>query len=256
MGWKGTFFGAWVGSFFGGPLGALLGAVAGNKLEHVLTDAVKETNDSSRTSHRAMAFTAASAAILAKMAKADGVVTRDEIAFVEMAFSRLGFSSVARDYAIEVFRKAKDDEHSIYEYASEFAAAVTAIELRELFYQLLWDLAEADGHISAGELEILRRIPAYLRIRAGWYETFARERLGARGHGKDDSLEEAYELLGVSSSADSEELKRAYRELAKRHHPDMLRARGLPEELVGKATEKMSRINAAWEKIKLARGIA
>ena len=50
-------------------------------------------------------------------------------------------------------------------------------------------------------------------------------------------------------------LRRRYRELAKKNHPDAMRAQGLPEEMVGKATERMSRINAAWETIKEARGI-
>ena len=62
-------------------------------------------------------------------------------------------------------------------------------------------------------------------------------------------------MLGASAGDDVETLKRKYRDLAKKNHPDALRAQGLPEEMIGKATERMSRINAAWAAIKEARGI-
>lgn len=62
-------------------------------------------------------------------------------------------------------------------------------------------------------------------------------------------LQEAYELLGCRSSDLNDVLRRAYREAAKRHHPDMLRARGCSDRQVAESCEMMSRINAAWEVI-------
>jgi DnaJ like chaperone protein len=205
-----------------------------------------------------MVFCASVAAMLAKMAKADGHVSRTEIAGVEAAFRRLGFTPAARRYAIEVFRRAKDDHHTIYQYAQDFAAAVDSVEVRELFYEILWDVAGADGAIGPNELVILRRIPRALGIRIDWYAYFASQRLGARNGGPSasrDPLADAYAVLGASANDSADELKRKYRELAKRNHPDALRAQGLPEEMVGKATERMSRINAAWATIREARGI-
>lgn len=277
MGFAGLALGAWIGSLFGGPLGALLGAVAGNSLEKKLRaspaspraeGAKRPPRGSYRFSgmsaeKRAMIFCASAAAILAKMAKADGVVTPDEIRSVETAFRRLGFDRTARDYAINVFRRAKDDSHTIYEYAAEFAAAVDSVQVRELFYELLWDLACADGMVSGNELAILMRIPVTLMIRPDWFEFYRRERLGdSRSRGRSTShqaaaptLEEAYRTLGVAPSANDADVKKAYRDLAKKNHPDLLRAQGLPEELIGKANEKMSRINEAWAKIKESRGL-
>lgn len=260
MGFAGLALGAWIGSLFGGPLGALLGAVAGNVVEKKVRAAKADNRfEGISAERRAMIFTASAAAILAKMAKADGVVSAEEIACVERVFARLGFDRQARNYAVNVFRRAKDDNHTIYEYAAEFAQAVESIEVRELFYGLLWDLASADGKVTPNELLILQRIPLMLQIRMGWFELYRSERMhtsGAAHQGRgNDALNEAYATLGVSASSSDEAIKKAYRELAKRHHPDLLRAQGLPEELVGRATEKMSRINAAWERIKGARGL-
>ena len=70
-----------------------------------------------------------------------------------------------------------------------------------------------------------------------------------------DPLLAAYSALGARPSDTAQELTRKYRELAKRHHPDALRARGASEDAIAKATERMSRINAAWAEIRSARGI-
>ena len=68
-------------------------------------------------------------------------------------------------------------------------------------------------------------------------------------------LSDAYAVLGAREGDSTDELKRRYRELAKRNHPDALRAQGLSEERIAKATERMSRINAAWAAIREARGL-
>ena len=265
MGWLGMLIGSYVGgSAMGGsgPLFRLLGAIAGAVIGSKVEESVRGPRRGRRISaanpqNRSMVFCASVAAMLAKMAKADGVVSRYEIEGVENAFRRLGFTPAARRYAIEAFRRAKDDRHTIFEYAQDFAAAVDSIEVRELFYEILWDIAGADGTISPNELLILQRIPRALGIRLEWYSYFASQRLGGRSAGRSssrDPLKEAYAVIGASASDDVETLKRKYRELAKKNHPDALRAQGLPEEMVGKATERMSRINAAWATIKEARG--
>ena len=273
MGLKGIAIGGGLGWLFGGLLGALLGAAFGHQVEKQVKGeaaGTRRVSDRERAyrnlsaQKRAMIFCASAAAMLAKMAKADGRITRDEIDSVERAFAQLGFTAQARDYAVNVFRKAKDDAHTIYQYADEFAAAVDSVELRELFYELLWDLACADGDVSASERLILQRIPRALCIRSTWYAFFAQQRLGAsssssRGRRRAapvrDELQEAYAVLGASASDSPDELKKKYRELAKKNHPDALRAQGLPDELVGKATERMGRINAAWATIRSARSL-
>ena len=257
--------GSYVGgsAFGGGPLFKLLGAIAGAMLGSKAEDAIRGKSHPRRRAtmsspNQSMIFCASVAAMLAKMAKADGAVSRYEINSVENAFRRLGFTPAARRYAIEVFRKAKDDPYSIYDYARDFARTVDSIDVRELFYEILWDIACADGVVSQAEAAILQRIPRALAIRPERYGYFCSQRLAGRRQGgapERNPLDDAYALLGASAKDSADELKRKYRELAKKNHPDALRAQGLPEEMVGKATERMSRINAAWATIRGARGI-
>ena len=264
MGWKGIAFGAWIGSRFGGPLGAVLGAALGHQVEKQFAKPsattrrrVEDRSDARSAKERSMMFCASAAAMLAKLAKADGCVTQREIVAVEAAFARLGFDAATRDYAIAAFRKAKDDAHTIYEYAAEFSEAIGSVEVRELFYGLLWDIACSDGTATREELEILQRMTVALGIRSRWFDFYAKSHNSERGRcgatGGESDLVAAYATLGVSATASDEEIKAAYRELAKKNHPDLLRSQGLPDEMVVQATERMKRINEAWQIIRNAR---
>lgn len=289
--WLGILIGSWIGGRLG-MFGALAGAVLGYLVQKKLAGAMeregasrpsgrRRSSGGSRTyseagaRNRAEVFCTAAASILAKMAKADGHVSSAEIESVETAFARLGFSDESRKTAVAAFRRAKDDDRSIYAYANEFSSVVRNLEVRELFYEMLWDLACADGVVTGVEDEILRTITSYLGIPSGWYALYARERYASRrGRSSDtgssrggssgrrreappprDKLAEAYETLGVSSTASDDEVKKAYRAKAKKYHPDTLRAQGLPDEMIGKATERMARVNDAWSEIKRARGL-
>lgn len=257
MSWKGATIGAFVGFAWGGYLGAACCAYFGHQLEESLFRKKSRRMPSVEDNEAGRVFCASAAAMLAKLAKADGVVTRDEIASVERAFARLGFSPSARAYAVSVFRRAKDDNRSIYEYAQHFARVVPSLEVREFLYGLLWDVACADGRVSAAERTILLQITTSLGIASQWFRIHAAERLGERtdGPSSGDTLAEAYSLLGVSPAASDDEVRRAYREKAKKYHPDALRAQGLPDEMVGKATELMSKVNTAWGAIRKSRGL-
>lgn len=269
MRWSGIIIGAWIGSRIAGPLGTLIGGVLGHLAQKLVGDYAdeksRETNRraNSRTkrqiNERQLVFYASIAAMLAKLAKADGHVTAEEIRLVERTFADLGFTGEIRRYCVQVFRKAKDDSHTIYEYAAEFSSIVDSLDTRELLYETLWQLAAADGEISVEELRILKNLPRTLLIRPTWYNIYASQ-YGVGTDERDSSRrrqsapppreESPYEVLGIPSDSTFEEAKRAYRAAAKRYHPDMLRAQGVPEEMIGRATEKMARINAAWEQIK------
>ena len=275
MGWVGGTIGFLVGSRFG-ALAGILGAVIGNKIGNFLSASINSIDSetprgkrpyanargraSSRSGsprEREIIFLTAVGAMLAKLAKADGHIDESEIAAAEQAFERLELTPANRAICIRAFRAAKKDYHTIFDYAESFASVARGVVLRELMYDILWDVACADGEVSASERRILEMIVTQLRIRPSLFTEECHRRLNEqRSSRRSYSYEPSpYDILGCDSSATDDELRRAYRAQAKKHHPDLLRAQGLPEEMIARATEQMARINNAWEEIKRARGI-
>lgn len=220
--------------------------------------------------------------MLAKLAKADGQVDASEVKMAEKVFDRFDFAARRRKFCTGIFNEAKDNSRSIYWYAEQFGSQVEDAAVCNFVYELLWDVACADGWFHPAEKEILQTICTYLRIPESYYRINYRRRLGTftEGDKKDDrrkagssertrrhrdwskpyvsgrsSILEAYEILECEQSATNDVLKSAYRKVAKRYHPDMLRANGVPEEMIAEATERMSQVNAAWEDIRRSRGI-
>ncbi len=294
MGWFATGFGFIIGNAIGGPLGGIIGAVMANYLTkdeggddtpharpgNGKRKAPPQGNDRRQQAPKdgvagEMLFLGAAAAMLAKLAKADGHISQEEIASAETAFTRLGLNAEKRDFCIRVFRQAKDDEHTIYEYADSFADAQPDEEIRVVFYDILWDLAAADGRLDREEKTMLRFLPRHLRISPTlFFAQFARRvndsgsdssrdsrsgRQSGSGHRhsaprrKSDPLAEAYATLGCSPTDSDDEVKKAYREKAKKLHPDEMMAQGLPPELVQKANGEMARVNAAYDLIRKER---
>ena len=198
MGWIGGTIGFLVGSRFG-ALSAILGAVIGNKIGNFLGEGAAKLADGSsraqrsygnargRASSRAssprereIVFLTAVGAMLAKLAKADGHIDESEIRAAEQAFERLGLTPGNREICIRAFRAAKADYHTIFDYAESFAAVARGVVMRELMYDILWDVACADGEVSAGERRILEMVVTQLRIRPSLFAEPRRRRLNSR----------------------------------------------------------------------------
>lgn len=230
----GKIAGAGVGLAVGGPLGALVGAVAG----HLVIDRALEDND--------VVFTIALVALSAKMARADGQVTDAEIrAFEEV----LKVPESERANVKRLYRIAQQDVAGFESYAAQVARiyrdkpAVLEDVLDALFH-----IAMADKVIHPAEVEYLRTVADIF----GFSEVeFARIRASHLGTPRLDP----YLVLGITPDISNDDLKKAYRRLVRENHPDTLIARGVPEELVQIANDKLAAINVAYQKILKARGL-
>ncbi len=245
----GKVIGGVAGFAMGGPLGALLGAAAGHAVDKMKEGAragVEYGGGARRAEERQVAFTLAVIALGAKMAKADGTVTRDEVD----AFKRLfhippdEVGNVAK-----IFDRAKTSTAGYEMYAQQVANLFPHEPqvLEELLGTLL-HIAKADGVIHPAEMEYLWNVAQIFG-----FERATFERITAT-HGAAPGEANPYEVLGMARDAADADIKATYRKLIHENHPDKLMAQGLPQEFIDLANEKMVAINAAYDTIKKERG--
>ena len=243
----GKIIGGAAGFALGGPLGALLGGLAGHAIDRQREESETAQSPDDRAATKQIAFTIAVIALGAKMAKADGVVSRSEIAAFKDVFHvpKKDLKNVGR-----VFDQAREDPGGFEPYARQIAAMFDKDHpvLEELL-DGLFHIARADGQVHEAEIAFIREVAAIFGLSEA---EFARIREANLGPDKADP----YTILGVTRESSDEDIKAARRKLARDNHPDRLQAQGLPKEFVKMATEKLATINAAYDRIAKERGIA
>ena len=232
--------GAAAGLAIGGPIGALVGAVAG----HYALD--KSRADGEANPQEQIAFTIGVIALGAKMAKADGVVTRDEVDAFKQVFTvpPSELQNVAR-----VFNLAKQDVAGYEAYASQLAGVFKdrPATLEDIL-DGLFHIATADDVMHEAELAYLESVAQIF----GFEERdFARIKARHVAPGEGDP----YLVLDVEPGISNEDLRLAHRKLVAENHPDKLIARGVPEEFITIANDKLAAINAAYDQIRKERGL-
>lgn len=241
----GKVLGGVAGFAFGGPLGALLGAVAGHAIDkaHGGSPALGRVSSAEQ---RQVAFTLAVIALGAKMAKADGQVTRDEVEAFKQLFH---IPPDEMNNVAKIFDRAKASTAGYEMYAQQVAHLFPhePAVLEELLGGL-FAIAKADGVVHPAELDYLKHVSDIFGFSQ---HTF--ERITAT-HG-DPNKADPYRVLGVEATASDGEIKSAYRKLIVENHPDKLMAQGMPQEFIDLANDKMATINAAYDKIKKIRGL-
>jgi len=247
----GKVIGGVAGFALGGPLGALIGAVAGHAVDKIRADAegpmrLEGPEEGLGSAAKQVAFTIAVIVLGAKMAKADGVVSRAEVDAFKQVF-RIPpneMKNVAR-----IFNQAKRDASGFEPYARQVARLFRdqPAMLEELLAGL-FHIAKADGHVHPAELAYLRQVAAIFGL-----DDHAFERVRGIVVGPEEA--DPYEVLGVERSASDAEIKSAYRKLIRENHPDTLMAQGLPQEFIDLANEKMAGINSAYDRIEKERGL-
>jgi len=195
---------------------------------------------------RSVGFTIAVIALGAKMAKADGQVTRDEVTAFRRVFT---IPSGEEDNAARVFNLARQDVAGFDAYARKIRAMFGAGDNRELFIDLiegLFQIALADGALHEAEDAFLHHVADIFGLDTRCYRAI-RARL-TEGGGRDP-----FDLLGVEHDADLDTIRAAWRAAVKDSHPDVMIARGVPPEAVKLAERRLIAVNAAWEEISARR---
>ena len=233
--------GGMLGFAIGGPLGGILGAVIGSKL-----GSEKRQSFSSNQKNQAAFFTALFAC-LAKIAKADGVVSREEVDKVDFFIKdRFNFPSDQRLFAIQIFNQAKDDPYSFQDYAGQLASLLSQNKNSLImFYELLFELAMSDGVLHPSEEQLLKEVPNIFNLRSDLFEELKTK--------FNSQASNAYSILGVTRDMSLADIKREYQKRRREFHPDTLISKGLPEELLEKAKEKFIEIQQAYEEIEKQR---
>lgn len=186
------------------------------------------------------AFSIAMIALSAKMAKADGVVTDDEIGAFRDFFQ---FPEKEAGKVRMVYQLAQQDVAGFAEYLRRVAKIFDdAPEVLEDVLDCLFHVAVADGVAHPRELELLDQAAEAFKISKPAYHRLKAAHLGL---GADDP----YLILGIEPGVSLDALKTAYRALSRDHHPDALMARGVPVDLVRIAEGRMAAINTAYEQI-------
>ncbi len=253
MGLMGGIFGGAVGLSLGGPVGAIIGAIVGHKLgerAHRISDATERSATGAQGIQEAqVVFFVTTFSMLAKMAKADGRVSEEEIELIQdFMQGQLGLSAEDRRYAIEIFRRAKDSPQSFDDFARQFAEVFSSQKgMREVMLDLLVRLAAADGTIHPAEERMLRRAAEIF----GLGDAVLDQVLGRWS----EDISRHYAILGISPDASDEEIRSRYRRLVVQYHPDKIIAQGLPEEFVELAQRRFQEIQQAWEAVSHQRGI-
>ena len=261
MSYWGKLVGGVAGFVLGGPMGAVFGAAMGHAADggttpkidfaHLLGGGPLDTARLASTlGNRDQLFAIGVVVLSAKLAKADGAVNRAEIDAFKRQF-RIPPDSV-RDIG-RLFDQARDDSSGFEPYARELGRAFAENKgLLEDVLAALFAIARADKPLTVSEHDMLRHIHRAFGLDQLAWDT---ARGGAARRSATAEADDPYALLGATRGATNAELRATWLREMRENHPDTLSARGVPPEFIARASEKVARINAAWDRIKRERGL-
>jgi len=244
-------FTKWIGATLGwtlggGPIGAILGFIVGSVVDGVQFEKIDSTGQSPRRKPQTHSgdFEVSLLVLAAIVIKADGRADRREQEFVKQQF--VGMYGRARaNNAFKLFNEImRKDNISVRQVALQVRQYMDHPSRLQLLH-FLFNIAKSDGHVNDLEEKKISQIASYLGISARDYTS-----IKAMFY---DSSDANYKILEIEKTATNIELKKAYRKMAKKYHPDKVRHLG--EEHQKGAEEKFKRIQKAYESIQQERGL-
>lgn len=240
-------FGKWIGGAmgwaFGGPIGAFLGFALGSMFDNTQVVVDGAGGRRGRPTTQQGDFNISMVILSAAVMKADGKALKSELNYVKNFFDHQ-FGKRASAQYVKMLGDILKKEIPLRDVSMQIGQYMAMpMKLQMLHY--LYGIAKADGHVHSSEVDVITRIANYMRIPAADQQSiknmFYKE------------VNSSYKILEVAPSASNDEVKKAYRRMAKRFHPDKVSTLG--EEVRHGAEEKFKKIQEAYEQIKKERGM-
>lgn len=258
MSYYGKIFCTLIGFHVAGLLGALVGFIIGHFIDSEETYGEMprqkkmpfQRRKPATLEEKHLTFFVCVFSMLAKLARADGAISPEEISVVHRFMKEeLSLDPARVKLAQNIFRSARLSKTSFEEHAKEFFASFQQdAAVLESLLDILLRLSSADGGIVQAEERMIRDAARIFRFPD---ETF--ERLRSRYVATPDRN---YQILGCTKNSSPDEIKKAYRKLAMENHPDRIRAQGQPEEFIALANDKFRAIQEAYEAIQAEKGFS
>jgi len=231
----GSLIGGMIGFSLGGPFGMLLGSLLGGKIYR------SRTNQGFRASAQSQRIFALSLIVLsAKLSKADGQVSREELIAVK---DKLKIPENEIDEVGKIFNRAKDESTGYEPYAKQIAQFYSGnINVLEEVINILFYIAESDGKVSSAELDMIENIAKIFGLTQVQFNSIKESRKGS------DKLN-PYVVLESKPDDDLQSIRKNYLRISKENHPDLLLSKGVPQEVIDESKNKMRAINSAWGQI-------
>ncbi|MDG1477514.1 MAG: TerB family tellurite resistance protein [Vicingaceae bacterium] len=240
-------FGKWIGGGLGftvgGPIGALLGFAIGSVIDKTLDS--EEGNDSIKRPYQSTPndFGASLLVLVAAVMKADGKVLKSELEFVRRFFNKQFGSERTKQHML-VLRELLKKDIPLQEVCLQIKT-YTMYPARLQLMHLLFGIAAVDNHVHQSELRVIQEIASNLSIRHADFNSikamFVKE------------VDGDYKILEIEKTATNDEVKKAYRKMAVKYHPDKVSHMG--EEYKESAKQKFQKMKDAYDNIKKQRGM-
>lgn len=256
------------GFMFGKWVGALLGLYIGHRFDRSMSQDFSDQGGFSKFFVNKDSFTNQAVffhavfSVYGHIAKASGQVTQQEINAASNLMDKMGLSGDKRREAQAAFSEGKRSDFPLEQTLKEFKkSSFGQRDILQLFLEVQLQAAFADGELHNKERQILHVVAKILGFSSRDMERLLQQleaqmkyhRQQGTAQQSGPSLNDAYDILGVSSEADDNAVKKAWRKQMAQHHPDKLAAKGLPPEMLEIANQKAQDIQAAYEKIKAHR---
>lgn len=228
-----------VGFAFGGPIGAIIGLAIGS----IYASSTKEAKKDLGNNYQQRDFNVSLLVLSAAVMRSDGYVKKSELDCVKRFYLETFGQARAEKYIL-MLREILKQSYDLREVCQQIAENMN-YSMRLQIMHFLFRIAAADDDICTDELDVLEAIASYLSIHSDYDSIKAM-------FVKEDNRD--YVILGVEETATNEEIKKAYRAMAKKYHPD--RVSRLGDDVRKAAEAKFQEINGAYERIKKQRGIS